>query len=77
MTNKILPCVIGLGYVGLPVFVRLNKKFQTIGFDTNLRRVNAQKKRDLNKEINNKNLKLLNSSRITSNINEIKKAIFL
>ena len=60
MTNKILPCVIGLGYVGLPVFVRLNKKFQTIGFDTNLRRVNLlKKKRDLNKEINNKNLKLL------------------
>ena len=34
------------------------------------------KKRDLNKEINNKNLKLLNSSRITSNINEIKKSNF-
>ena len=64
MTNKILPCVIGLGYVGLPVFVRLNKKFQTIGFDTNSRRVNLlKKKRDINKEINNKNLKLLNSSK--------------
>ena len=35
MSNKILPCVIGLGYIGLPVFVRLNKKNQTIGFDTN------------------------------------------
>ena len=45
MTNKILPCVIGLGYVGLPVFVRLNKKFQTIGFDTNSRRVNLLKKK--------------------------------
>ena len=77
MTNKILPCVIGLGYVGLPVFVRLNKKFQTIGFDTNSRRVNLlKKKRDINKEINNKNLKLLNSSSITSNINEIKKSNF-
>ena len=35
MINKILPCVIGLGYVGLPVFIRLNKKFSTTGFDIN------------------------------------------
>ena len=77
MTNKIFPCVIGLGYVGLPVFVRLNKKFQTIGFDTDLLRVKSlRKKKDLNNEINHKNLKLINSSIITSDINQIKKCNF-
>ena len=45
MSNKILPCVIGLGYVGLPVFVRLNKKYKTIGFDTNNSRIISLKKK--------------------------------
>ena len=40
MKKKILPAVIGLGYVGLPIFLRLNKKFQTIGFDINKNRFN-------------------------------------
>ena len=47
MTNKIFPCVIGLGYVGLPVFVRLNKKFQTTGFDTDLLRVKLLRKKKI------------------------------
>ena len=47
MSNKILPCVIGLGYVGLPVFVRLNKKYKTIGFDTNSSRVISLKKKKI------------------------------
>ena len=38
--KKILPCVIGLGYVGLPIFLRLQKKFQCIGYDIKKRRVN-------------------------------------
>lgn len=32
--------VIGLGYVGLPLAVEFGKKFNTIGFDINLKRVN-------------------------------------
>ena len=36
---KIIPSVIGLGYVGLPLFIRLQKKFRTIGFDTDISRV--------------------------------------
>jgi len=38
--KKIYPCVVGLGYVGLPLFVRLKKKFRTIGYDTNENRIN-------------------------------------
>ena len=26
--KKIFPCVVGLGYVGLPVFISLKKKFE-------------------------------------------------
>lgn len=32
-------CVIGLGYVGLPLAVEFGKKFQAVGFDINQRRV--------------------------------------
>ena len=32
-------CVIGLGYVGLPLAVEFGKKFPTIGFDINQARV--------------------------------------
>ena len=77
MSNKILPCVIGLGYVGLPVFVRLNKKYKTIGFDTNNSRIiSLKKKKDTNKEIHSKELKLHNNSKITSNIKHLKKCNF-
>ena len=32
---NIKPCVIGLGYVGLPLILNLSKKFNCIGFDIN------------------------------------------
>ena len=32
--------VIGLGYVGLPLAVEFGKKFQTIGYDLNSKRIN-------------------------------------
>jgi UDP-N-acetyl-D-galactosamine dehydrogenase len=32
--------IIGLGYVGLPLAVEFGKKFDTIGFDININRVN-------------------------------------
>ncbi len=34
-------CIIGLGYVGLPLAVEFGKKFPTIGFDLNIRRIEA------------------------------------
>ncbi len=77
MTNKIFPCILGLGYVGLPVFTRLNKKYKTIGFDTNRLRINSLKKKlDINKEVQNSDLKLLNDSNITSNETNIKNCNF-
>ena len=41
MNHKV--CVIGLGYVGLPLAVEFSKKYETIGFDINKDRVNQLK----------------------------------
>ena len=77
MKNKIYPCVIGLGYVGLPVFVRLNKKFKTVGYDINSSRVSSlKKKNDINKEFESFYLKRNNQSIITKNEKEIKNCNF-
>ena len=52
--KKLLPCVIGLGYVGLPVFISLKKKFRVIGFDLNKKRVNNLNKLKNTKDSNSK-----------------------
>ncbi len=42
---KILrPCVIGLGYVGLPILVNLSKKYNSSGYDINKQRIVELKK---------------------------------
>ena len=52
---NIKPCVIGLGYVGLPLILNLSKKFNCIGFDINKQRIKTlREKKDLNKEFNSK-----------------------
>ena len=49
--------VIGLGYVGLPLFVELSKKFKTIGFDLSKKRIkDLQNAKDTTNEINSKKL---------------------
>ena len=40
----IKPSVIGLGYVGLPLFLKLQKKFKCIGYDNSISRINSLKK---------------------------------
>ena len=48
---KIIPCIIGLGYVGLPITLNLSKSFQTYGFDNNKERIeNLKNKIDFNRE---------------------------
>ena len=39
MTRKINACVIGLGYVGLPLSIELSKYFKTIGLDISKSRI--------------------------------------
>ena len=75
--KKISPAVIGLGYVGLPIFLRLRSKFKCLGFDTNQIRVaQLNKGLDINNEFNSTNLKKDKTSKISSNRNELKKSNF-
>ena len=55
---KIKICIIGLGYVGLPVFLKLSTKFDTIGYDINKKRIKElQRGVDRNLEFSKKDLK--------------------
>jgi len=48
-------CVIGLGYVGLPLAIEFGKKYETLGFDIDNQRVyDLKKKKDLNSQIKKK-----------------------
>ncbi len=74
---NIKPCIIGLGYVGLPVFLQIQKKFLTIGYDKNLHRIKTlNNKIDSNKEYNKKDLILKNKSFFTNDINKIRNSNF-
>jgi len=56
--NLIKPCVIGLGYVGLPILINLSKKYKTIGYDNDLQRIkNLKDGKDFFNEFKNKDLK--------------------
>tara|TARA_Y100000816_G_C26102876_1_gene585037 strand:- start:1749 stop:2954 length:1206 start_codon:yes stop_codon:yes gene_type:complete len=43
-SELIKPCIIGLGYVGLPILVNLSKKYKTSGYDINKKRIIELKK---------------------------------
>ena len=67
-------CIVGLGYVGLPLASRFSfKGFDVIGFDINEVRVKELLElNDRNDDIDIKNLKALNKkSKLTSDINEL------
>ena len=75
--KKIFPCVIGLGYVGLAVFVSLKKKFNVTGYDVNKKRVyNLNNLVDTNKEFSKNDLKIKNQSLITNKSEKIKNCNF-
>jgi UDP-N-acetyl-D-galactosamine dehydrogenase len=65
-------CVIGLGYVGLPLATAFAEKFQVIGYDTNNTRIQELKKGiDKTLEIENSKLESIKSNiSYTSNIQE-------
>ena len=68
-------CIVGLGYVGLPLAARFSlKEFNVTGFDINEERINQLINQiDINDDVSDKNLKILvTNSKLTSKINEIK-----
>ena len=71
---KIIPCIVGLGYVGLPIALALSKKFLTYGFDINKERIkNLKKKIDINNEFNKEKFKKLKKINFTNKILDIQK----
>jgi UDP-N-acetyl-D-galactosamine dehydrogenase len=68
-------CIVGLGYVGLPLAARFSLKgFDVTGFDIKEERINQLvNKIDINNDISDTNLEtLVKNSVLTSNIDEIK-----
>ena len=75
--RKIYPCIVGLGYVGLPIFLRLQKRFKTVGFDNNKKRLkNLNKKYDSNLVYQKTQLKLKKKSKFTSQLKDLLKCNF-
>ena len=77
--NKIKICVIGLGYVGLPLARLFSTKYETIGFDMNQARVDAlMSGHDATLEVDDILLQeaLKNGFRCTSRIGDIKDCNF-
>ena len=51
-------CIVGLGYVGLPLAISLSKYFQVVGYDKDHSRISQLRRgNDMTKETNNKFLK--------------------
>ena len=65
--------VIGLGYVGLPLAVEFGKKYQTVGYETNLNRLNDLKKgEDKTNQTTSADIKNANTLIFSADINDIK-----
>ncbi len=64
--------IIGLGYVGLPLAIAFSKKFQTIGYDINLKRVDDLRNgNDETNELLNTELKELRKLSVTHNLRDL------
>tara|TARA_Y100000814_G_scaffold84867_1_gene56865 strand:- start:558 stop:1814 length:1257 start_codon:yes stop_codon:yes gene_type:complete len=65
--------VIGLGYVGLPLVIEFGKKFKTIGYDIDKKRINDLiSKKDITGELSSYDLGANSNIMYTSNLEEIK-----
>ena len=70
-------CVIGLGYVGLPLAVLFSKHFDIIGIDINEKRIEQLKNSvDVTKEVSSEDLRAANIS-YTSDTSKIREAKFI
>ena len=74
--NKISPCVVGLGYVGLPLFLKLDKFYRTTGYDIDKKRIFYLRRRIDHNQIDEKKFILRNNSSFTSDNKKIKKCNF-
>ena len=74
---KIIPCIVWVGYVGLPIALTLSKKFFTYGFDINNERIkNLKKKIDINNEFNKEEFKKIKKINFTNKVLDIQSCNF-
>lgn len=77
MEKNIKICVVGLGYVGLPLAVEFSKFFRVVGFDVKEKRVDELKQFvDKTKEVSEEDLKKSNIY-FTTDSNKIKECSFI
>lgn len=70
-------CVIGLGYVGLPLAVEFGKQFETVGFDIKKERIKElEEGKDRTGEVTPEDMKLADKLVYTSSTEDIKDAKF-
>ena len=75
--NDIKIGVLGLGYVGLPIFLSLRNKFNTIGFDIDHERIlDLKRGYDKNFEFSKNQLNTNKNSSFTNNIYDLRKCNF-
>ena len=72
MGNNLNISIFGLGYVGLPLAIKLSNYFNVLGFDKNKQRIKDLKKfLDKNNEVSSKELKK-SKLQYSTNINDLK-----
>jgi UDP-N-acetyl-D-galactosamine dehydrogenase len=75
--NNIKLCIIGLGYVGLPLAIAFEKKMQVVGYDINQNRIDALKKNnDSTLEISSEELSESKNLLFTHEVDDIKNCNF-
>ncbi len=71
--SKIKICVLGLGYVGLPLAIEFGKKFNVIGYDINANRIKELNDQfDKTKEISKHEFSISKKLKFTCNIADIR-----
>ncbi len=71
---KVKICVVGLGYVGLPLAVEFAKKYEVVGYDIKAKRVEELKKGiDRTREVDSEELKKAQNIVFTDNIKNCEK----
>ena len=77
MRKKLKIGILGLGYVGLPIFLSLKNKFETIGFDIDQNRILGLKKRyDKNNEFNSQQLHTNKKSYYSNDLKDLQECNF-
>ena len=71
--SKLKIAIIGLGYVGLPLFNEYyKKKLNVIGYDINkIRLNNLYKNNDITKQVSSKDLKKINKKKLTNEVTKL------